>query len=142
MHALGYTFSPQTSVTVYYYEDEVFAYSVSANVDDNFTETMYDVGNGVGYLTIAQLNNLGYYLVSTAFTGLTLTATANNSSVQLNKTGASSDRSFKVNTGNGWSDYTFGTVINLNSGQFCQWVRSDNSTKQSNYSNYVSFAMT
>ena len=142
MHALGYTLSPQTSVTVYYYEDAVFAYSVSANVDDNFTETMYDVGNGMGYLTIAQLNNLGYYLVSTAFTGLTLTATVNNSSVQLNKVGTGFDRSFKVNTGNGWSDYTFGTVINLNSGQFCQWARSDNSTTSQDYSKYVRFAMT
>ena len=142
MHALGYTLSPQTSVTVYYYEDAVFAYSVSANVDDNFTETMYDVGNGMGYLTIAQLNNLGYYLVSTAFTGLTLTATVNNSSVQLNKVGTGFDRSFKVNTGNGWSDYTFGTVINLNSGQFCQWARSDNSTTSQGYSKYVRFAMT
>ena len=71
---------------------------------------------------------------------LTLTALADNSSVKLMKSGTLSN-TFEVNTGNGWSAYTFGDVINLNEGDQCQWRCSSHPDTQST-SNYVQFVMT
>ena len=71
---------------------------------------------------------------------LTLTATADNSSVKLTKNGTL-DNTFEVDTGNGWTAYEFGTVINLNAGQSCKWRCSAHPTTQSD-SNYVRFFMT
>lgn len=71
---------------------------------------------------------------------LTLTATADNSSVKLTKNGTLSN-TFEVNTGNGWKAYSFGTAINLNAGQSCKWRCSAHPTTQS-FSNYVYFVMT
>ena len=70
---------------------------------------------------------------------LTLTATANNSSVMLKKNGTLSN-TYEVNKGSGWQSYTFGTVINLNTGQSCKWRCSAHPTTQSNL-NYVQFNM-
>lgn len=70
---------------------------------------------------------------------LTLTATANNSSVKLIKNGTLSN-TFEVDTGNGWQSYTFGTVINLNAGQSCKWRCSAHPTAQ-DFLNYVQFMM-
>ena len=71
---------------------------------------------------------------------LTLTATADNSSVKLIKNGTLSN-TFEVNTGSGWQSYTFGTVIPLNCGESCKWRCKSHPTTQS-YSNYVKFVMT
>ena len=71
---------------------------------------------------------------------LTLTATADNSSVKLTKNGTLSN-TFEVDTGNGWTAYEFDTVIPLNAGQSCKWRCSAHPTTQSS-SNYVKFAMT
>ena len=71
---------------------------------------------------------------------LTLTATADNSSVKLTKNGGLSN-TYEVNTGSGWQSYTFGTVIHLNSGQSCKWRCSAHPTMQSG-SDYVKFGMT
>lgn len=71
---------------------------------------------------------------------LTLTATADNSSVKLTKKGTLSN-TYEVNTGSGWQLYTFGTVIPLNAGERCKWRCSVHPTTQSN-SNYVQFVMT
>ena len=71
---------------------------------------------------------------------LTLTATADNSSVKLTKNGTL-DNTFEVDTGNGWTAYEFDTVIPLNAGQSCKWRCSAHPTTQSN-SNYVKFVMT
>ena len=71
---------------------------------------------------------------------LTLTATADNSSVKLIKKGTL-DNTYEVNTGNGWEDYAFDTVIPLNAGQSCKWRCKSHPTTQS-LSNYVQFVMT
>ena len=71
---------------------------------------------------------------------LTLTATEDNSSVKLMKNGTL-DNTYEVNTGNGWEDYAFSTVIHLNAGQSCKWRCKSHPTTQSG-SNYVQFAMT
>ena len=71
---------------------------------------------------------------------LTLTSTADNSSVKLTKTGTL-DNTYEVNTGNGWVPYTFDTVINLNNGQSCKWRCKSHPTTQG-YANYVQFVMT
>ena len=71
---------------------------------------------------------------------LTLTATADNSSVKLTTNGTL-DNTFEVDTGNGWEGYTFGTVIPLNAGQSCRWRCSAHPTTQSD-TNYVQFVMT
>ena len=139
MHALGYTFGAQTPLTMYSCDSPVSVYSCDANVDDGFTETMYDVGNGTGYLTIAQQNAKGFYLTATPYTGLTLTATADNSSVMLKKNGTIFNK-FEVNTGSGWQSYAFGTVIPLNAGESCKWRCSEHPTTQSD-SDYVRFVI-
>ena len=71
---------------------------------------------------------------------LTLTATADNSSVKLMKNGTL-DNTYEVNTGNGWEDYAFNTVIPLNAGQSCKWRCKSHPTTQT-YLNYVQFVMT
>ena len=71
---------------------------------------------------------------------LTLTATADNSSVKLIKNGTLSN-TYEVNTGSGWQSYTFGTVIPLNAGQSCKWRCSAHPTTQT-FSSYVQFVMT
>ena len=71
---------------------------------------------------------------------LTLTATADNSSVKLMKNGTL-DNTYEVNTGNGWEDYAFNTVIPLNAGQSCKWRCKSHPTMQT-YSNHVQFVMT
>ena len=71
---------------------------------------------------------------------LTLTATADNSSVKLSKEG-NLNNTFEVDKGNGWEGYTFGTVIPLNAGQSCKWRCKAHPTKQGN-DDYVQFVMT
>lgn len=71
---------------------------------------------------------------------LTLTATADNSSVKLIKYGTLSN-TYEVDTGSGWEDYAFNTVIPLNAGQSCKWRCKSHPTTQT-YSNYVQFEMT
>lgn len=71
---------------------------------------------------------------------LTLTATTDNSSVKLVKVGTLSNE-FEVDTGSGWEDYAFNTVIPLNAGQSCKWRCKSHPTTQT-YSNYVQFVMT
>ena len=71
---------------------------------------------------------------------LTLTATADNSSVKLMKNGTL-DNTYEVNTGNGWEDYAFNTVIPLNAGQSCKWRCKSHPTTQT-YLNHVQFVMT
>ena len=71
---------------------------------------------------------------------LTLTATADNSSVELRKRGTLSN-TYEVNTGSGWQSYTFGTTINLNNGQSCKWRCTSHPTSFS-YDTYVKFVMT
>ena len=139
MHKAGYTFGAQMPLTMCCYDTPVPAYSCDANGDDGFTETMYDVGDGTGYLTIAQQNANGYYLTATPYTGLTLTATVDNSSVKLSDLGTG--RSYQVNTGSGWQNYTFKTVINLNSGDKCRW-RCTKLTIRDDYNHYTKFSMT
>ena len=142
MHALGHTLGAQTAITMYDYSDPVSAYSCAANVDDGFTETMYDIGDGEGYLTIAQQNAKHYYLVSTEFDGLVLTATADNSSVALTKNGTLSNTyEVSMGDGSGWHSYKLGNTINLNKGDKCLWRCSNHPTTQSS-SNFVQFVMT
>ena len=71
---------------------------------------------------------------------LTLTATADNSSVKLQKTG-NVNNTYEVNTGSGWGSYTFDTVINLNKGQSCKWRCTSHPTSFSS-NTYVQFVMT
>lgn len=71
---------------------------------------------------------------------LTLTATEDNSSVKLTKVGTL-DNTFEVDTGNGWEDYAFDTVIPLNAGKSCKWRCKSHPTTQSS-SDYVKFVMT
>ena len=71
---------------------------------------------------------------------LTLTATADNSSVKLTKKGTLSN-TYEVNTGNGWTAYGFGNGIPVNAGESCKWRCSAHPTTQSD-SNYVRFVMT
>lgn len=75
---------------------------------------------------------------------LTLTATADNSSVKLHKNDSSSvlANTYEVNTGGGWEAYTFDTVINLNTGDKCKWRCSSHTTEQTGLSGYVGFVMT
>ena len=75
-----------------------------------------------------------------ALKALTLTATADNSSVKLTKNGTL-DNTFEVDKGNGWEGYAFGTVIPLNAGESCKWRCSAHPTTQSDQ-NYVQFVMT
>lgn len=70
---------------------------------------------------------------------LTLTATTDNSTVQLARNGKISN-TFEVNVGSGWTDYEFGTVIPLNAGQSCKWRCKSHPTTQS-MTNYVNFVM-
>ena len=72
---------------------------------------------------------------------LTLTATADNSSVKLIIKRGTILNTYEVNTGNGWRAYTFGTVINLNSGESCKWRCFAHPTTQS-LENFVQFEMT
>lgn len=76
---------------------------------------------------------------------LTLTATADNSSVRLWVSGTVNN-TFEVDKGNGWEDYelkqssTPETTIPLNAGQSCKWrCKSHPSTQTS--SRYVRFVM-
>ena len=147
MHEAGYTFGEQTEFTLYEYEDVTTAYTVSANANDGFTEAMYDTGNSTGYLTMAQQNKRGYYTSPVAFTGLVLTATANNSSVRLfNRVedlyakGIRLLTKYRVNMGDGWQSYTNGTVINLNSSQAVKLHCIDFRGQQESY-NYMRFDM-
>ena len=142
MHALGYTFGAQTSLTIYHWENPVSAYSCAANAKDSFTESMYDANNGLGFITISQQNRIGYYLTATTPTPqpLTLTAIEDKSSVKLAKTGILSN-TFQIDTGSGWQSYTFGDVINLNRGDSIKWRCSSHPDTQSR-SNYVGFNMT
>ena len=71
---------------------------------------------------------------------LTLTATADNSSVKLTRKGTVNN-TYEVNTGSGWGSYTFDTVIKLNKGQSCKWRCSTHPTTQGDY-DYVHFVMT
>lgn len=71
---------------------------------------------------------------------LTLTATKDNSSVKLDLRGRLPN-TYEVNTGSGWQDYSFGTVIHLNAGQSCKWRCSAHPAPQSK-SEYVHFVMT
>ena len=71
---------------------------------------------------------------------LTLTATKDNSSVELRKRGTLSN-TYEVNTGSGWQPYTFGTSISLNNGQSCKWRCSAHPSRQY-ISQYVYFVMT
>lgn len=69
IHAAGYSRGEQTTITVYNYEEPVTAYSVEANPDDGFTETMYTIEKGATatlfFYTIAELNAHGYFLTPT-----------------------------------------------------------------------------
>ena len=69
VHATGYSRGEQTTITVYNYEEPVTAYSVEANPDDGFTETMYIIEKGETatrfFYTIAELNARGYFLTPT-----------------------------------------------------------------------------
>jgi hypothetical protein len=139
MHTLGYTFGAQTALTMYDDNgDPVSAYSCDANQGDVFTETMYDVGDGNGYLDIATQNANGYTLTAPE-PPLTLTATANNSSVKLTKNGTLSN-TYEVNTGAGWQSYTFNTVINLNQGNSVKWRCSAHPTTQTSQ-DFIQFVM-
>ena len=61
------------------------------------------------------------FTVAKQFTGLTLTATANDSSVKLSSKGYENiTNQFMYNTGTGWQSYTLGTSIPLNNGQSCE----------------------
>ena len=71
---------------------------------------------------------------------LTLTATADNSSVELRKKGTLSN-TYEVNTGSGWQSYDFGHTIHLNAGQRCKWRCSAHPSMQY-HSDYVYFVMT
>ena len=70
---------------------------------------------------------------------LTLKATGNISYVILNKYGTLSN-TYEVNTGSGWTAYTFGTAIFLKRGERCRWRCSAHPTTQSDY-DYVRFEM-
>ena len=72
---------------------------------------------------------------------LTLTATADNSSVKLTKKGTVKN-TYEVNTGSGWGSYTFDTVIELNKGQSCKWRCTSHPTTFDDYTTYVQFVMT
>lgn len=69
IHTAGYSRGEQTTITVYNYEEPVTAYSVEANPDDGFTETMYIIDKGETqtrfFYTIAGLNARGYFLTPT-----------------------------------------------------------------------------
>ena len=70
---------------------------------------------------------------------LTLTATADNSSVMLNKVGTLSN-TFEVDTGNGWTPYTLGTSITRNRGETVKFRCVNHPTTQS-ASDYIHFEM-
>ena len=70
---------------------------------------------------------------------LTLTATADNSSVTLNKVGALSN-TFEVDTGNGWTPYNLGTSITRNRGETVKFRCVNHPTTQSG-SKYIHFEM-
>ena len=71
---------------------------------------------------------------------LTLTATADNSSVTLWMSGTVLNK-FEVDKGNGWEDYTIRTTIHLNAGESCKWRCKEYHHVQSD-SLYVKFTMT
>ena len=71
---------------------------------------------------------------------LTLTATADNSSVKLWMSGTVYN-TFEVDKGNGWEDYTIRTTIHLNAGESCKWRCKAHPSTQTD-SRYVQFAMT
>ena len=70
---------------------------------------------------------------------LTLTATADNSSVMLNKVGTLSNE-FEVDTGNGWTPYNLGTSITRNRGETVKFRCVNHPTTQS-ASKYIHFEM-
>ena len=70
---------------------------------------------------------------------LTLTATADNSSVMLNKVGALSN-TFEVDTGNGWTPYNLGTSITRNRGETVKFRCVSHPTTQSG-NKYIHFEM-
>ena len=70
---------------------------------------------------------------------LTLTATADNSSVKLWMSGTVYN-TFEVDKGNGWEDYTINTSIYLNAGQSCKWRCKSHPSTQTD-ARYVRFAM-
>ena len=72
---------------------------------------------------------------------LTLTATADNSSVKLTKSGTV-DNTYEVNTGSGWTAYEFDTVVPLNTGESCKWRCTNHPTSFMDFSRYVKFVMT
>ena len=72
-------------------------------------------------------------------TELTLTATADNSSVKLLRYGTVNN-TYEVNTGSGWVPYTFVTDIKLNKGQSCKWRCTSHPTTF-DHSTFVKFAM-
>ena len=70
---------------------------------------------------------------------LTLTATADNSSVMLNKVGTLSN-TFEVDTGNGWTPYNLGTSITRNRGETVKFRCVNHPTTQS-ATKYIHFEM-
>ena len=71
---------------------------------------------------------------------LTLTATADNSSVGLWQSGREYNK-FEVDKGNGWEDYAIRTAIPLNAGESCKWRCKSYNVGQSELQ-YVKFGMT
>lgn len=71
---------------------------------------------------------------------LTLTATADNSSVRLWMSGTVRN-TFEVDKGNGWEDYAINTTIHLNAGESCKWRCKAHPSTQTD-SRYVRFVMT
>jgi hypothetical protein len=138
MHALGYTIGEQTAVTMYHYDEQMTAYYCAANVSDGFAESMYDVGDGKGYLDIATQNIHGYYL-SADECPLTLKATE-SSTITLKQVGTSAN-TYERNLGSGWAAYTLGTSISRSAGTTVQFRCSSHPDSQSS-SNYVQFEMT
>ena len=70
---------------------------------------------------------------------LTLTATADNSSVMLKKVGSLSN-TFEVDTGNGWTPYNLGTPITRNRGETVKFRCVNHPTTQS-ATKYIHFEM-
>ena len=70
---------------------------------------------------------------------LTLTATADNSSVMLKKVGSLSN-TFEVDTGNGWTPYNLGTSITRNRGETVKFRCVNHPTTQS-ATKYIHFEM-
>ena len=150
LHQRAYSLEQPTKITMYVWDTNTSGYVIQPGGADGFTDVMYDVwkpiypAGNTGYKTIEELNDNGYYFTprSNPNDEFSFRTAGTASTVKLTKVGTLSN-TYEVNTSSGdaWTAYTFGTVINIAAYSTVRFRCASHPTTQST-SNYVKFVMT